>query len=251
MSFDSKFLKTIAAGPKCKAGVLLMLSDKRLPKSRILLALVGSLLCFVSVKSAIAQGAAPWVGETLKGGPCPSRGQGYGPFDYLNRSALSQQLYLVESAHFTPAVENLVKGNTGTLVGDLAYTLMAWPNHHRALNSMMREQARREASYLRSGNIPPMECYFQRAINYSSRDSMLFMLFGMFLHKTGHTEPALSQYEKGESISPDNLQLLYNKGLLLVDMGKFDQAEAIAEKVYAQDFPLPGLKKRLSRATRN
>ena len=65
-------------------------------------------------------------------------GYHYGPFDYLNRFNLKEQLDIVEIGHFTPNVENLEKGNTGPLGAELNYTLHAWPNHHRALTALAK-----------------------------------------------------------------------------------------------------------------
>src|SRR5438128_12469438 len=62
----------------------------------------------------------------------------YGPYDY--RTATDQQKHLVEitGAHFTTSVETLRSGNTGTLGGELDYTLRVFPNHTRALMAMVR-----------------------------------------------------------------------------------------------------------------
>ena len=55
----------------------------------------------------------------------------FGPFDY--RTATKDKLKLVESYHFTPKVESLIGGQSGTLGADIDYTLRAFPNHPRAL----------------------------------------------------------------------------------------------------------------------
>ena len=47
----------------------------------------------------------------------------FGPFDY--RTIPSEPKYLVEMAHFTPKVENLLSGNAGSIGSDLDYTLRA------------------------------------------------------------------------------------------------------------------------------
>src|SRR5690606_25221127 len=82
-----------------------------------------------STLAIAARSGALYCGE-LKGG--------YGPFDYINRHSLQEQLTVVESFHFTYDVENLIKGQSGSIAGDLNYTLHAWPNHHRALVSLVR-----------------------------------------------------------------------------------------------------------------
>src|SRR5690348_17408213 len=57
------------------------------------------------------------------------------PNDYNDPEHKKHLLILVEIAHFTPNVENLQYGNTGTLAGDLSYTLKMFPNHPRALEA--------------------------------------------------------------------------------------------------------------------
>ena len=188
---------------------------------------------------------APWVGTTLWGTPCTGAGEGYGPFDYLLRSQYSKELILVESAHFTPNVENLISGSTGSLTADLGYTLRAWPNHHRALNSVVRLRVRMGSNFPRSGD-PPAECYLQRAINYSRKDSTAQMLYAMLLHRMSQNEKALQYYQAAENLSPNDVQIKYNMGLLLCDMGRYQEAKSLANEVYAQGYPLPGLRRRLS-----
>ena len=49
-----------------------------------------------------------WPGTTLSGVDCFGGGQGHGPLDYLTASA--DERNLVEGAHFTPIVEQLIRG---------------------------------------------------------------------------------------------------------------------------------------------
>jgi hypothetical protein len=195
--------------------------------------------------------AAPWVGETLWGAPCASlaREQGYGPFDYLLRQSLQFELNIVEKAHFSAESERLMgKGMQGTGPwGDLDYTLRAWPNHHRALNTAIKLRMQYdESSFYYSNHLPPAECYFERATHYSSKDGTSFMLFGMLLHKLNHLGLAYQKYNIAEQLQPRDDNLKYNIGLLLVDMGRLDEARVYADEVYARGFPFPGLKRKLS-----
>ncbi|HZX26103.1 MAG TPA: ABC transporter permease, partial [Telluria sp.] len=57
--------------------------------------------------------------------------------DYLNPADASK-LRLVEAYHFTQNVESLKRGESGSVAGDLAYTLEHFPNHHRALGALVR-----------------------------------------------------------------------------------------------------------------
>src|SRR6478609_9127069 len=78
---------------------------------------------------------------------------GFGPFDYraekhkfvtgIEAGDGNQHraiLNMVEGAHFKPEIEALLYGKTrdATPGGDIAYTLHAIPNHHRALIATMR-----------------------------------------------------------------------------------------------------------------
>jgi len=187
--------------------------------------------------------AAPWVGQTRDGIICQGRPQGYGPFDYTQRATNMQSLKIVEDYHFTPNVESLRKGANGTIPSDIDYTLSAWPNHHRALNSISRydlgyPNKRREPAQ-------PIECYFKRAILFSPEDSITQLLYAIYLHKSGHPTEAMAQYQSAEKLAPGNPQIQYNMALLLLDMKDFEKARYYAENLYARDFPLPGLKRRL------
>ena len=75
---------------------------------------------------------------------CGSLANGYGPYDYRpdhhiqapgDQSPHTEKRMLVDGAHFTPRVENLIGAQSGGQVGDpgadLNYTLRAFPNHHR------------------------------------------------------------------------------------------------------------------------
>lgn len=199
---------------------------------------------------AMAQAGAPWVGETFIGVQCTGGDQGYGPYDYLQRQSLAGKLQVVETHHFTPEVEQLQRGKSGSLATDLDYTLRAWPNHHRALNAMMRYQdslQRIQIQRLSASGVPPVECYFQRAINFSSSDAITKMLFGMLLHKKDQLERAEREYRAAIDLAPGDRQIQYNLGLLLVDRGKYAEAKTIAETLYGEDFPLPGLQNKLRR----
>jgi len=78
-----------------------------------------------------------WVGTTIDGKECWGTKITYGPFDYLQRADFPGELAVVEDNHFDEGVESLKKGMSTSPIGDIDYTLRAWPNHHRALNSAL------------------------------------------------------------------------------------------------------------------
>lgn len=202
----------------------------------------------VMAESEPDKNSAPWVGETLVGATCTGKGQGPGPYDYAQRLLFRSQLEVVEKAHFVSSVRDLIKGNRGSLVADIDYTLRAWPNHHQALASISKYQFLHEQSSdgrYRQKPFSPVECYFHRAIHFSSEDAITHMLFAIYLHKSGHSENAELQYQKALEISPDNRSIHYNYGLLLVSLKKYELAHEHAEKAYQAGYPLQGLKNKL------
>lgn len=208
-------------------------------------------LLFSSFSLHTAAQPAPWVGETFEGRVCQQRQQGFGPFDYTKRysSEHKNALRLVEGAHFNQNVESLRSGakQKYNLLGDIDYTLRAFPNHHRALNTVIRYRLMQGKPYNKK-ELSPAECYLQRAINYSPEDETALMLYAMLLQQTDKPDQALEYYQKAASLAPANWNIKYNMALVLVDLKQYEQANTIAQQIYATEFPLPGLKNRLIRS---
>lgn len=188
--------------------------------------------------------SAPWVGQTLDGEKCVGKGMGFGPYDYLKRAQLPAELDVVERAHFTPEVERLEAGNTTEAIGDINYTITAWPNHHRALYSAMRYRMA-AWEWPEDARVPPAECQLQRAIAFSPNDPVPYMLFGMLLHKAQKYDDALASYRVANRLRPDDVLTLYNMGLTLVELNEYEEAMQVAQKAYAAGIPTPGLKNKL------
>lgn len=201
----------------------------------------GLLFCSASADANPGQ-RAPWIGNDLRGLLCQGKAQGYGPFDYISPDG-KKHLAIVETYHFTNKVETLKSGESGYIEGDLDYTLRAFPNHHRALNAMMRYQEQKQKKL--QSDIPQMECYLQRATHFAPHDPIPFMLYGIYLHKHGHLQQAFDQYRQAEKIQPNHPELLYNLGLLLIDLKQPDRAREYARKAYSAGHPLIGLKNKL------
>ncbi len=176
---------------------------------------------------------------------CGSLENHYGPFDYINSEHRRNRLPVVERHHLTRPVLALKRGETAAKPGhDLDYTLRAFPNHHQALNAAARYQmspaGRADMSY-------SIECYFDRAIRFQPRDAAVRMIYGIYLIKAGKPEEARKRYEEALEINPDSSEANYNMGLLLADMGEFEEARVYAAIAYRQGFPLPGLRNKLNR----
>lgn len=66
-------------------------------------------------------------------GICGSLNNSFGPFDYRYKTSVKTELgdahSMVEGAHFTPQIEQLIRGKTAVEPGpDIDYTLRAFPN---------------------------------------------------------------------------------------------------------------------------
>ena len=193
-----------------------------------------------------AQENAPWVGETLDGKKCEGGYLGFGPYDYTRRAQLPAELEVVERAHFRPEIERLEtnKNASSSAIGDIDYTLKAWPNHHRALNSAMKYRLMFQ-EWPETSSVPPAECQLQRAIAFSPNDPVPYMMYGMLLHKWERYEQALFAYRAASRLRPDDILTLYNMGLTLAALEQYDEAEEVAKTVYGAGMPLPGLKNKL------
>ncbi|CAA0123427.1 Uncharacterised protein [Halioglobus japonicus] len=187
---------------------------------------------------------APWVGETLEGEKCIGKSIGFGPYDYRRRAQFKEQLAVVENAHFTPEVETLQSGNTATAINDIAYTIMAWPNHHRALHSAIKYRMM-NTPWPEKATVPPAECQLQRAMAFSPEDPIPYMMYGLLLHKSQQYEKALFAYKVAVKLQPNDVLMQYNMGLTLVELEQYEEAIQIANAVYAAGMPLPGLKNKL------
>jgi tetratricopeptide (TPR) repeat protein len=138
-------------------------------------------------------------------------------------------------------------------MGDIHYTLQTWPNHHRALNSAFRYRLQHKELWASGDNSAqnyPAECYLQRAINFSPNDPIPYMLHGMLMHQMKKFDAALKSYREAIRLRPDDLVTQYNMGLTLVELKKYREAQEVADKVYAAEFPLPGLQRKLAEATK-
>jgi len=178
---------------------------------------------------------------------CGSLQNAHGPFDY--RSATPAERGLVEGAHFTPQVEQLIRGQQGYLVSDIDYTLRAFPNHPRALKSMMELGFRSKTDKVFGANWP-VWCYFDRAIRFKADDPLVRLVYAMYLHRKGKSSEAIVQLKEAEKLGTDSANLHYNMGLIYLDAGDFESSLTQAHKAYELGFQLEGLRNRLKRANK-
>lgn len=196
-------------------------------------AAVGAVCLALAAPAALAQQADS---------ACGSIANSFGPHDY--RVERGQPLSLVESAHFTPVVEALIRGNAGYIGGDLDYTLRAFPNHHRALIAMMRYGEKRHSPHPADATYS-VECYFDRALRFRPDDSAVHMIYASFLAKNGRQPEARRQLELASSYGRGNGFTQYNVGLFYFDLKEYDKALKQAHLAWALGFERPALKERL------
>jgi tetratricopeptide (TPR) repeat protein len=199
----------------------------------------------LSSAGASAQpGLVPWIGNDAEGRKCDGGQPEFGPYDYLHRNQLTEQLAVVERFHFDENVENLRKGISDSAIADVDYTLRAFPNHHRALQSAVKYRFRQKR-WPKNSKSSKAECYLRRAIEFSPNDPTLQPLLAYVLHRLNKPQMAMPVYRKAIEEQPSNIMLQYNLGLALTDLKRYGEATKVANEVYAADFPLPGLRNRL------
>ncbi|MFY9510542.1 MAG: hypothetical protein WAQ05_06170 [Rubrivivax sp.] len=188
-------------------------------KSASARAVATTLVLLAACADAGAQGATNSVVQTSACGPVAIPGH-YGPFDYTTQHG---RLQIVEQFHFTPKVEALLGGESGYLGADLTYTLNAAPNHHRALLAAMNYATRTNSE------TPPhmrmsVECYFDRAIRFRADDTVVRVLFAMYLARLKRMPEAERQLEAAVFYAADNGLSQNNIGLAYLEFGLYDKA---------------------------
>lgn len=175
---------------------------------------------------------------------CGSLENAYGPFDYY---VDKDKLPVVERHHFTPNVEFLRKELTSTFGGDIDYTLRAFPNHPRALATMIRLGEREESERPRGANYT-IYCYLDRAIRFRPEDGAARLMLGTYLVRHKRRSEATEHLEAAVRNAGENANLHYNLGLVLFDLQDYEKALWHAQKAYALGYDLPGLRKKLESA---
>ena len=172
---------------------------------------------------------------------CGDLENGYGPFDFWIDKG---KLPIVESNHFTPQVEQLVRGQSSYIGDDIAYTLHAFPNHPRALMAMMNLAVKEKAAKARGARYS-VECYFDRAIRFRPKDPIVRMIYANFLSRNGKKNDAVKQLEFAQEGGLSNPNMEYNMGLAYFDVGDYEKSLFHAQRAYQGGFDLPGLKRKL------
>lgn len=189
--------------------------------------------------------SAPLYAQEVPG--CGSLENAYGPFDYRDPENKRDKLPIVESFHFTPEVESLRRGRSGSVIGDLRYTLRAFPNHHRALIAVAR-YGLEGGRIPEEESVPSVDCFFERAITFRPDDAAVHVIYGNYLFKRGERDDARKQYEEALRLAPDSTEINYVAGLYFVEVGDLERARKLAAVAYGNGYPLPGLKNKIAAA---
>lgn len=202
--------------------------------------------CWPAVLVALAM--APALGWSQGFSTCGNLGNAYGPFDY--RQPFPEQKHLVESAHFTPVVEALIRGTTNRNPGtDIDYTLRAFPNHHRALIATIR-LGEKENSPQPGRMRYTVECWLERAVRFQPEDVIVRMIRSGYFVKKGRVADALADLKVVEALAGDNPFTHYNLGLSYLEAGEWDKALAQAHRAEALGMQRAELKEKLQEAGR-
>ena len=203
------------------------------------------LLLAMIVMGHVALPAAAAVGATVADCGDVFTYRAGGIHDYTDPEAWRPDgVPIVNKHHFTPSVENLTAGiSSANPLDDLDFVLRAVPNHHRALNAVVRYELER-------GGTPPqyrsVECWFDRAFRFRPDDGAVWLIYGNYKSRKKQWDEAIKSYTRAKSLMPDNVEIDYNLGLLYLNTGDYAKAAEHAKVAYAQGYPLQGLKRKLA-----
>ncbi len=201
---------------------------------------IPTLATFIALALPPQASAQPLVSESLCGPLNAVQGD--------NRHINQKQRQLVEGAHFPSHVENLIRGHSTHFAGDISYTLIAFPNHYRALVSAVR-YAEKSKSDTPPQMWYPVECWFERAIRFKADDHIVRMLYADFLIKRSRHDEAIRQLDAALFYAdPESPITPYNVGFLYLEMKRYDKALLYAQKAQAMGFPKLELRRRLETA---
>lgn len=166
------------------------------------------------------------------------------PMDYRTDRKL---LATVEGGHFQPQVEDLVKPMFDSFGADLDYTLHAYPNHHRALLTLIRLGDREHTDQPKDMHYS-IDCFLRRAIRWRSDDLIARMIYAQYLIKKNRLPDAKAQLDYVSTKAGDNPFTHYNLGLSYFDMKAYDMALEQAHLAASLGMESESLKNKLAAA---
>jgi len=201
------------------------------------------LACCGGALSAQAQLARPKTAEELECGMMVVAKR-VEPMDYRTDRKL---LSTVEGGHFQPQVEDLIQPMFDSFGADLDYTLHAYPNHHRALLTLIR-LGERERTDEPKGTRYTIDCYLRRAIRWRADDLIARMIYAQYLIKKNRLQDARAQLGYVGTQAGDNPFTHFNLGLSYFDMKAYGEALEQAHLAAALGMENAKLKNKLIEA---
>lgn len=181
--------------------------------------------------------------ESACGNPFVSNN--FGPWDY--RTAPKKAIKTVEDFHFGPGIESMTRPKTTTMrnmAGDVTYVLRAFPNHHRALMTLVKLGEKYKSDPPPGADLS-IDCYFDRAIRYRPDDTVVRSIYARFLNKNKRKDEAMQQLEMALSHAKDSPLSQYSIGTVYLELGEFDRALAQAHMARAMGLQWPDLENAL------
>jgi tetratricopeptide (TPR) repeat protein len=155
----------------------------------------------------------------------------------------------IESNHMNQNVRSLQRGqSTASAAGDLRFVIAIVPNHPEALGLLMRLALMKRTDRLPEAQPYTVECWLHRATVFSPNDGTAFVVYGIYLARTGKVDKAISALERASTLKPDDTNVTYNLGLMYFEKKDYERSRENAKKAYDAGFPLPGLKNKLQQA---
>ncbi len=201
----------------------------------------------VTAGALLALGLTVWSGLGISAvDGCPPLGP-HGHRDYNDMSAdARRKLNQINTTHLTSEVRSLQRGATTMYVGsELEFLLDIFPNHHEALEILIRLSFKERSAKPR-GTKYSVDCYFEHAKEVAPNDGMVRVLYGVYLSRVGKKDLALPELLDAEKIRPNDGNVHYNLGLIYFDKKDYERAAEYAKKAYGLGFALPGLKEKLA-----
>jgi tetratricopeptide (TPR) repeat protein len=182
-------------------------------------------------------------GQT-NGGPSSQ----FGPYDYRDSANRAGPLHLVEMWHFNTDVATLTQGLSSSVAGDLSYTLRAFPNHHRALQSLADMGLRDKKLHI-SGLAFTIPCFFIRAKSFAPTDGMVNAVYSYYLANMNQNDLALTEAEQAIKNASNNARVYYEVGLTYYYLGDYNKAHEYSNLAKKLGSTAVGLDTLLSRVS--
>ncbi len=170
--------------------------------------------------------------------------------DYLDPTeSVQHHIRGMERNHLNSNVENLIHGqSTAAPGGDLKFLIAIVPNHHRALQALMRLALRDKTEMPPESGPLTVRCWMHRATLFNPNDGRPFLILGIYTARLGDYRGAVKYLERADQLLPSDMNVDYNLGLVYFELKDYTKSLERAKRAYAEGFPLPGLRQKLAQA---